>query len=246
MASAVPRPNLIDRVGVALAHDLAAVRAREMHAVALGRADELADLVEAVRRQPALTAATLDGEAIGRFLVGAAKLVAAFVREDPLLHDRRHLGDQARIENEKTRISGAVVIELAVEHGRTLATGHLAAVQPQFSGLDDLGVTTDMGGVFLRRRTGRTHLSTGRDREHGRHAECQPPRQPPSVAFQAQPAFQASASFSQPLTISRYIHPARHGLQRLKSSPVAFRAGRGLPDTPREPVCYPASSATVR
>src|SRR5581483_7473652 len=79
------------RVDVALAHDLAAVRAGEMHAVALGRGDEAANLLQPLGRQPALAAPALDGEAVGGLLIGPAELVAALVRVDPHLDGCRYL-----------------------------------------------------------------------------------------------------------------------------------------------------------
>ena len=71
------------RVGVALAHGLAAVRAGEMHAVALGGGDEAAHLLETLGRQPLLGPPALHGEAIGQLLVRATELVPAFMRVDP-------------------------------------------------------------------------------------------------------------------------------------------------------------------
>src|SRR5215216_2051150 len=76
-------------VGIALAHRLAPVRALEMHAVALGGSDELADLFEAFGRQPALAPAPLHGETVGGLLVGSAELMAALVGVNPHLHRGR-------------------------------------------------------------------------------------------------------------------------------------------------------------
>ena len=54
-----------------------------MHDVARGRIDEAADLLDTGRREPALSAATLDCKAIRCFLVRTAKLVGALVAIDP-------------------------------------------------------------------------------------------------------------------------------------------------------------------
>ena len=49
------------------------MRAGEVHRVSLGRRDEAADLLEPLRRQPALAPPALHGEAVGRLLVRAAE-----------------------------------------------------------------------------------------------------------------------------------------------------------------------------
>src|SRR5690606_26982913 len=96
-------------IGVTAAHDLAAMRAREMHARTLRWADEGADFLESLRRQPAMAAPALYGEAIGRLLVRPAELMAALVGIDPELHGCRHARHELRIENQETWIRGAVV-----------------------------------------------------------------------------------------------------------------------------------------
>src|SRR5262249_9083847 len=110
--AAAPHPNACSRertlpdrgVGEALAHVLAPVRAREVHAVALGGRDEPADLLDPVLVEPALPPPALHGKAVGRLLVGSAELVPALVREDPELDRRRHLVDELRIEDQEARI----------------------------------------------------------------------------------------------------------------------------------------------
>src|SRR5262245_37655369 len=79
-------------VGIALAHQLAAVGAGKVHAVALGRRDEPTDLFEALGCQPALPTPALHGKAVGRFLVGSAELMSTLVGVDPQLYRCRDLG----------------------------------------------------------------------------------------------------------------------------------------------------------
>src|SRR5262249_15314579 len=111
------RRRLLDvAVRIALAHQLAAVGAGEVHAVAFGRRNEPAHLLEPVGRQPALAPAALNGEAVGGLLVGAAELVAALMGMDPQLHRCGNLREQLGIENEEARIGGPIIIELRVEH----------------------------------------------------------------------------------------------------------------------------------
>jgi hypothetical protein len=70
-----------------------------VHAVALGRRDEAADLLQTVGFEPALAAAALDGEAVGGLLVGAAELVAALMGVDPQLDRCRDARQEAWIED---------------------------------------------------------------------------------------------------------------------------------------------------
>ena len=126
-----------------------------MHAVTFGRRDELADVVEAFGGQPPLAAATLHGKTVGGFLVGAAKLMTAFMREDPHFDRRGDLVHQFRIENQEARVSRAVVVELAVEHNRALAALCFLAVEAEIARVHDLGAGTNVRGIFFRRRTGR-------------------------------------------------------------------------------------------
>src|SRR5262245_48195604 len=72
-------------VRVAGLHGLAALGARKMYVVGLSRRHEQAYVFQPFGRQPSLPTAALHGEAVGRFLVGAAKLVAALVGVDPQL-----------------------------------------------------------------------------------------------------------------------------------------------------------------
>src|SRR6478736_7373395 len=125
------------RVLVAAAHVFATVRTGKVHRVALGGGDELADVVEPLGRQPLLAASALDGEAVGRLLVWTAELVAALVRVDPHLYGSRDARHQFGIENQEARVGGAIIVELAVNDGRTLAADHGLTVEVQLPGSHD-------------------------------------------------------------------------------------------------------------
>src|SRR3990172_4864824 len=139
-------------IGEALAHVLAAVRAREMHTVALGGGNKIADLLEPTRRKPSLAPPALHGEAVGGLLVGAAELVAALVGKNPELHRGRNLGHQARIEDQESRIGGAVIVELTVDHHPALSAHLRLAVELQPPGGQHLRIAADMGGILFGRR----------------------------------------------------------------------------------------------
>ena len=70
-----------------------------MHVVGLCRCHEDADLLQPLRREPALASPPLDREAVGRLFIGAAELMAALVRVNPHLHDGRYLGQQPGVED---------------------------------------------------------------------------------------------------------------------------------------------------
>jgi hypothetical protein len=93
--------------------------------------------------EPSLSATALHGKAVSRFLVGSPELVTAFMGEDPLLDDGRNLAEQARIEDEKSRIGSPIVVELTIQDRGTLPTRHPVAVERQISRLNHLGTTTD-------------------------------------------------------------------------------------------------------
>lgn len=140
------------RVGVTLAHVIAAVRARKVHAVAFGWRDELADFLDTLRRQPAFTAATLHGKAIRRLFVGSAKLMSALVRVNPHFDGYRNLGHQPRVENQKPGVCSAKIIELAIQHRGPLAARQLTPVKYQLSGRHEPRIAAYVSDVFFRCR----------------------------------------------------------------------------------------------
>src|SRR5581483_714074 len=168
------------RIDIALAHDLAAVRAREVHGVALGRGDEAADLLQTVGREPSLAAAALHGKAIRRLLVGTAELVAALVRVDPHLDRRRDLVEQLGVEDQEARIGGAVVIEVVVEDRGPLPAQQPLPVEPQIARGDDLGVSADMRNVLLWRGAGLGARPAGDRQRQGRGNAHPEPALPPA------------------------------------------------------------------
>lgn len=123
-----------------------------MHAVALRRRNEGADFFQTFGRQPALAAAALDGKTVGRFFIGAAELVSALVRVDPLLDGRRYLVEQPRVHDQKARISGAVIVELVVDDSRTLAAELFAAIELELAGRYEMRLAADVIDILLRRR----------------------------------------------------------------------------------------------
>src|SRR6185436_11413755 len=95
----LPKDSLHRPIGITATHDLATIRAYEVHRITFNRQDELAHLIEPLRRQPALAASALHRKAIRRLLVGAAVLVAALVRVNPQLHRRGYLRQQLGVED---------------------------------------------------------------------------------------------------------------------------------------------------
>jgi hypothetical protein len=67
----------------ALLHERAALRTGEMGVIPAGRPHELAHLLKSRLGKPSLTAAALNGNAIGLQFVFAHRLVGAFMAEDP-------------------------------------------------------------------------------------------------------------------------------------------------------------------
>ena len=123
-----------------------------MHAVAFGRRNKVTDLVEAFGRQPAIAAAPLHGKTIGRLFVRPSELVAALVRENPLLYWRRNFVEQARVHNEKAGIRRTVIIEGVVNDCRSLSAQLLAAIKLEFAWIKNLRVATNLRHVLFGRR----------------------------------------------------------------------------------------------
>jgi hypothetical protein len=76
----------LNQLAIISAHGLAALRARRMHRITFERGDEGADILHALRIEPAPFHPAPDGEEVGFGLVGALELVAAFVAVDVELH----------------------------------------------------------------------------------------------------------------------------------------------------------------
>jgi len=123
-----------------------------VHAVALGWRDEVADFFQPLWRQPAVTAATLNGKAIRGLLIRTTKLMAALMRIDPLFDRRGYLVEQAWIHDQKSGISRAIIVKRVVDH-RWPHAAHLgAAIQLELAGLQQLGIAADLVDVLLRSR----------------------------------------------------------------------------------------------
>src|SRR5262249_678696 len=156
-------------VVIPLAHLLAAVGAREVHAVALRRRDEAADLLQPLGGEPALPPPALHGKAVRRLLVGPPKLMAAFVGMDPHLDGRGALGQQLGIENQESWVGRAIVIDLGVDPGRPLPAHELGPLEAEFAEADDLGLAADVGNIFF--RTGAGRPLGGQQGEQRRHTD---------------------------------------------------------------------------
>src|SRR5690349_15315222 len=176
-----PRARLLDlRIDVALAHGLAAVRAREVHAVALGRGDEAANLLEPLGSQPFLAAPALHGEAVRCLLVGPAELVPALMGVDPQLDGRRDLVEELGVEDEEARIRGAVIVEVGVDNRGTLAAYLPPSVELQLPDSHDLGIAAHVRHVLFRGRAGLGGHPRQRAQHQGKRNPRPPPRLPPA------------------------------------------------------------------
>ena len=146
--------GLSDRpVGVAGLHGLAALGARKVYVVGLGWRHEKAHVLQPFGRKPSLPSAALHGKAIGGFLVGAAKLVAALVGMDPQLDGKRFdARQQFWIEDEEPRKSRALIVELVVEHGGSRAADDIVTVDRKHARRHNLSITTHLPNVFFGRR----------------------------------------------------------------------------------------------
>ncbi|MFY0614482.1 MAG: hypothetical protein JXQ99_23330, partial [Hyphomicrobiaceae bacterium] len=135
----------------ALPHDAATVRAGIVHRRAFCRTDKFADLLEAIRCQPSLPAATLHGEAVRDFFIGSAELMATLVTVNPKFHSFRHSSDQFRIEDQKPRIGRAVIIQRTVQNGGSTTANQPATVQYQLPSRDNAAANVSCV-LFDRRR----------------------------------------------------------------------------------------------
>ena len=81
-----------------------------MGRVGLAGTDELADLIETVRRQPSSAPPALRRKTIRLGLILDTQRVAAFVMENPELHRRRHLRHQLGIKDDKTLVRRGGII----------------------------------------------------------------------------------------------------------------------------------------
>ena len=110
-----------DQLAIIFAHGLAALRAGRMHRVAFQLRDEGADVLHALRIEPAPFHAAPDGEQIGLGLIGAIELVPAFVAVDIELHLGGEPVDLLVVEDQEAGEGAAPAVEIGVEHGRPLA-----------------------------------------------------------------------------------------------------------------------------
>src|SRR5262245_246813 len=102
-----------------------------MHRVSLELRDEDANVLHALRVEPAPFHAAPDGEQIGLGLVGADELMAAFVAVDVELHLTGQAADLVGVEDEEAGKGAAPRIEIGIEHRRPLAAIDRLAVDAQ-------------------------------------------------------------------------------------------------------------------
>lgn len=90
-----------------------------MRCIGMRGADEAANLIEPLRREPAGSPSAMYGKAVGLVLVGADELVTAFVTVNPKFDGGWDLGDVRHVQDDELPIGrGGIVVEIGVEHRR--------------------------------------------------------------------------------------------------------------------------------
>jgi hypothetical protein len=119
-----------------------------MNAVALGAADEAANLVHCFRPQPAFRVSAPDGVTIRFTLVIADILVAAFMGVGIALQRQRQRGEAGGIQQHEAEIGSAVIGKTSAHDGREAAAGEALAVEGKLPGRHEFRRRPVMGEIF--------------------------------------------------------------------------------------------------